>query len=103
MSSARKLCLFISNFHLDIAHTLFNIENILDDKGDQDEKKTLKFYIEALAKLHKRNFEDDNEDVANCNENIGLIHMRRCESINTLKKNTVILIYVLYMYVLECR
>ena len=47
--------------------------NILDEWGKLDQ--AMKFYSEALVK-YRLNLGDDNEDVANCVQSIGLIHIR---------------------------
>jgi len=82
-SKAIKFCtdalrirkLQLSEGHLDIADALYNIGNILDDWGNTNEH-TMIYYSEALT-IYRSNLGDDDEEVANCVRNIGVLKMRQ--------------------------
>ena len=60
---------------IDVADTLFCVGNILSDWGKKD-NQSMKFFVEALT-IYRSNFGDENEDVASCLKNIGLIYMQK--------------------------
>lgn len=75
--------------HIEIADTLFNIANILDDSGDLD-GEAITFYVQALS-TYRSNFGDENVDVANCCKSLGLIYIRQGDLAKATEKSLQVL------------